>query len=628
MVPLSWKHHVLLLLCSLGTASCFTVCHNLVRPAASSVTKLLSQQEPSSDAAVPLEPPICQHKVDMGLKAAWNVCEMLLDSKDRKLHPHGVKLQTRLEFRRVPVTIQMFGDAMNLLAESQFDIQGPVQAQEIFQTLKDLYALGYDHLRPNEVIYNTCIKACGKTGTVEGAKRAEELLEEMKREGIEPSIRGYQGVMRAWSATGSPESGERAQYWMDEIKKHGWKPNAFTYAPLIHSWTMSLEGEAAAKKASDLIEELTKLQKEENDPSLSPTTTLYNLLILAMMKGEEVDIGVRAEGVLKKMWHQHYTSGVATCKPTPVTYGHVMQAWIKSGHADRMKNIERLLLEIWKRYDDGDRSLAPGCFCYSSMIRALIKNGGENAGEKAEAVLRTMWERFSKGRKSDLRIRPDSSVYGDVLEAWAVSNHPQAGENAMRILKEMRRKPGGEKDPNVKPRTTRICYNAVLDAWSKSHSPMAANHAQHLLCDMWDIYYRTDKETRNKPNHYSYRRVLAALAVSPDEDAPDRAERLVQEMWELYERGENKFTPSTLCYNYVLEAWSNSNHPDAGFRIDAVLDDMKELSEDETLENAICPNINSYTHVIKAHEKLGNGQRVKDLMAEQLKLTEQPELEP
>ena len=142
-------------------------------------------------------------------------------------------------------------------------IKGYCRAKEISQVFKIYdYLKSREDFKLDEVVYNSILDGCAKSGSIE---RAESIFIEMKEKGIERSNVTYSILIKLYS---NSKQEEKALSLLEELLQNNIKPGLIVYTCLIQTCLKSKKFD----KAIELFE-LMKTQK------LNPDHVLYNIIV-------------------------------------------------------------------------------------------------------------------------------------------------------------------------------------------------------------------------------------------------------------------------------------------------------------------------------------------------------------
>jgi len=150
-------------------------------------------------------------------------------------------------------------------------------------------------LRPNETFYNFIINAHVKKGiainntnrrreekNTENMMQAENLLEEMLNEGMEPTAVSFTSLISGWTKLGDFE---RAGRWFDEMKRANIRPTVHTFSALINAHAKRGKETRSRHHIAETERIFLLMMKEDIKPNL----VLFTSLIAACAQVGDLD---------------------------------------------------------------------------------------------------------------------------------------------------------------------------------------------------------------------------------------------------------------------------------------------------------------------------------------------------
>ncbi|KAL9191041.1 hypothetical protein ACHAXT_000747 [Thalassiosira profunda] len=269
-------------------------------------------------------------------------------------------------------TRRAYMSALNSLAKSGRGDAG-TRAEALVQTMERM------GLKPDTQVFNVLIN-CHKNS----AARAEKVLYRMG----ERDVVSYSSVMHIHSTTGGVKAAKRAQELLDEMQKEDVEPNAHAFNSVITA--LSRSGiKNAAQKAEGLLKKMEALYEETGNANLQPSARVYTSVISAWAKSNEPGSALRAEILLKLMWAM-YKRGNKAAKPNCHTFTSVINCWAKSRDKDAGERAEALLDQMIKLYEKGDREVKPNVLTLTAAIHAYARSGARDAASKVDSILSEM----------------------------------------------------------------------------------------------------------------------------------------------------------------------------------------------------------------------------------------------
>jgi len=487
---------------------------------------------------------------------------------------------------------QTFSIVIYAWAQSTNHPNAADKAQEILSNMEQMYLSSLKNAnsdknfnnnvpQPNCVTYTTVINALAKCGGgADAARKAEKLLDRMHHlynTGINCSV----------------------------------KPSIVTYAAVIDCWAKSGLEETAAERADSILENLILLY--QSDPKrhadLKPNTSVFNTVINAWAKCPR-NGAFQAHKRLISM-EQLYINGTFDTKPDKISIGTVMNAYAKYGCGEDAADMaEQLLYKMQKLYDEGDASMRPDAYSYGSVIALWSRIESENhatAAERADSILQNMIQLYESNPIQLADLCPDAQIFSYVISAYAKVGGSLAARKALTLLTKM--------ESMCKTMPNAITYTTVIKALAKSgDGANAAKQAERILQKMKELY--KSGNVNSKPDVVTYNAVINCWAQANHPNATVRAESILTDLVRDYKSDPIKnadLSPDTQIFSTVINVWAQEQQHSplgntrAAVKAQSLLADMEQLYADG-ISNAI-PNSITYTTVIKAWAKSGDGER-------------------
>ena len=141
-------------------------------------------------------------------------------------------------------------------------------------------------------------------------------------------------------------------------------------------------------------------------------------------------------------------------------------------------------------------------------------------------------------------------------------------------------------------------HNAVINAYAKSGEPGSAEKANDLLQKM--IKLGSQQEYKDVvPNAVVFNSVIDAYSKANDVEsniAATRSEKILEEMQRISASGDDNVRPDAFTYSTIISAHSRSGN---GERAEELLREMYDLYEKG--EESIKPNVVAFTSCIQAY---------------------------
>ncbi|CAM8983967.1 unnamed protein product [Rhodiola kirilowii] len=254
--------------------------------------------------------------------------------------------------------------------------------------------------------------------------KAEQLMVEMRRQGILPYLFAYHLFIYFWCCA---QEMEKAINMLSDMKYYGIYPNAVTYNMIIHGFCRAGQ-----------IEEALCMVHEMKNSALSPNVITYNCLINGFCRASE----------LKEAWHMFTEMKTRGPVPNVVTYNCLIHGLCRTGELE----------EAWHMFNEmKTRGPDPDVVTYNCFIHGLCR-----AGELEEA-----WHMFTEMKTCG----PDPNV---VTYTCLIHGLCRAGEleEACHMFTGMKTR---GPDPNV------VTYNCLIDGLCRAGK---FKEAWHMFTEM------------------------------------------------------------------------------------------------------------------------------------------------
>ncbi|CAB9518212.1 Pentatricopeptide repeat-containing protein [Seminavis robusta] len=417
------------------------------------------------------------------------------------------------------------------------DNRAPRKAHEIVTRMHKLSEIYQDEdLRPDEQVYNLWINAISKCcQKADAGKQAEDVLHEMRKHHVQPSIVSYTTVMnayaqssgrrnraaqeaervlydvldqqpqlkvsaitcdtvlKAWAKRGDMEGAERAQLILERLEQtqlSDIQPTSHSYGTVIHAWATCRGGTEAAEKAQEILDKLL-----QPNHAVKPDTVVFNSVIHAWANSKDSRAGPKAVELLHKMKDLHNPQKGFHTAPDTFTYNTVLSSWSHSDDMGAATETERVLKEMQEAYKESPETApAPNTVSYNSVLHAWSRSTTAGAVKRAQAVLDFMI------RSKQEAIAPDVFSFTSVLNSLAKSKEPGKAMKCRQLLFQMLQLYDNTQRPSLKP--TQVPFNAVLNACAFSASDTTDKEKKDAVQIAISTFYELSQ--RAKPDTVSY----------------------------------------------------------------------------------------------------------------------------
>eukprot|EP00980_Cylindrotheca_fusiformis_P025322 scaffold13478_cov132-Cylindrotheca_fusiformis.AAC.15 len=313
-----------------------------------------------------------------------------------------------------------------------------------FQWLNWVYCQ-WRSTKPGQLDENTlkqmipAIASWGRRKTIEGADRAEELLERIIEENLagnasaELSVSMFNSAMQAHAKVGNPEGVHRLLQRMHQLRKQHHhlsylQPDNFSMSTLATAWAKSRSPQAA-KKAEAILDYMEVR-------NMVPTTITYNAVLNALAYGKEVDKALRIEDLVNRMKERSEKGD--DCEPDIYSYQSLIQALSKTPLFGSPQKAEQILLFLDEQSERGNKKLKPNSYCFTCKASDATIHAWAKSKEKKKA--RSAYEIFNRMKKRYLEsksraLKPNVVVFTAVLNACAWPESESEKEEAFEIAR-------------------------------------------------------------------------------------------------------------------------------------------------------------------------------------------------
>ena len=328
---------------------------------------------------------------------------------------------------------------------------------------------------PNNTSYNTVISAWVKSKN-EGenryaAEKAELILRKIEENpNVQPNVIAYSSIIDCWSKSGSLDGAKRAQKLLDRMEdlystgeNFSVRPNVITYTSVVSAYarTSTVEG---AVNANDLLVRMKRLYNESKEEDVKPNVVTYFAVIDGWARSTSPHAGVCAEKLLLEL-ENLYREGDKTMQPDVRIYARVIAAHVKCGQMVNFDSAEKIINRMELYAESGIESHAtakPNVVIYNTLISEYAR---KRYSKRALKVLNQM-DRYNSAVKTESdKVPADENTLNGII--YALSTGTATG-NARKALKILERLENSHVDESwdVKPSTR--SYNMVINACANS----------------------------------------------------------------------------------------------------------------------------------------------------------------
>jgi hypothetical protein len=315
----------------------------------------------------------------IGHKQAYERCRQVMDQlyADSKVH-------SDLEPTAVHFTA---------LIKSHRSSDARMDAENLMRSIDEMIESG---VQRDHRVYTTSLACLARIGSEEGARRAQQLLDEMEtefrsgRDDLSPNRTCYASAMMGWSLSGAANAVRRCQSLLQRLEEayinsgHNvlLRPDWGIYLSLIRAHTRSGDPAVALQ-----IENV--LNHMETAASQGMATLLdekfYGQVMFIVGSSRMPDAPIVAESILNRMSRAH-ESGLISEAPDSRSWAGVVYAWAKSDRPDKAIRAKKLVEHMLTSYKNGNLNMKPEAPSYVAVLNACAHTESTDARLKAEVA--------------------------------------------------------------------------------------------------------------------------------------------------------------------------------------------------------------------------------------------------
>lgn len=326
--------------------------------------------------------------------------------------------------------------------------------ERLLERLEREMETGNELVSLNNKHYTIAIDAWGKSGHVDGARRAEDILNKMEKmlklnPAAAPTRATYNALMNAHAKNGDVDRISELLGFMEEMP---------SLQPITNDYNVLLSAHAKlgeARKAEVVVQRMVNLsQKQGHSSNCEPDLYSYNVLLDAWSRSNEPNRGKRAEAILEHLCSQSEFEWELDVR----TYSAAICAIVRSGETNILERSEKILRQAQSNDIDSD------VYLESILLDAYASSDTPGAARRAEELL----------TKLDKEGVANSVSFNTVIKAWKSSRDPEALVHAERIVARMQ---------ELKIVDT-ISYSTLIAAYANVGDRASAERAESILEDM------------------------------------------------------------------------------------------------------------------------------------------------
>lgn len=489
--------------------------------------------------------------------------QRLYDDKTIPLQPNTTALNAMLNLRAKEGKVDLVS---NLL-------QHMIQSDEN----------GRDMIAPNNVSFNCAVLAYAKRGDPDGASKVVRLmLDRYKQKKLlqPPDVVTFNGVLDAWTKSGDMNAGESAEEVLQWMYREQIQPDTRSYNSVIDAYAKS----GMPLEAEYILQYL--LKSREQGSHVGPDEFSFTAVVHAWATNSDVSVNSaeRASAVIRLM-EDLQDSGYDRITPAVSPYNALISAWAANSEEDRVQKVKDVLAHMKLR-----PGIVPNSRTHSSIITALAKSGERGVDEALE-FLRELEDCIDA---DDALVRLDTASYNAVLSGLIRSNRGDAVVLAEQLRQRMVQREHETGEVSVGPNT--VTYNSVMNILSKGRLVDSADRAEVMLNEMESLCESGRQQV--KPSAVSYITCISAWARSNNREKVPRAQAILERMKEAYRCGDLDVKPTLLAYNALMNGCSFpvGGVDERAHAVSVVMDTLRELRDSDHVH----PDHITYATALKA----------------------------
>jgi pentatricopeptide repeat protein len=384
---------------------------------------------------------------------------------------------------------------------------------ELEQSLNDAH--GADDLTqgPNSLTYHTVISGWTRASLIGdsdyAATKAEHILHQMitnlkskvpnAEYRFSPNVIAFSSIIDCWSKSSVNNSWQKALDVFNLMDEVNVKPNVITFTSVITACARSnsLEG---AIKASELLQRMKEMHLTTGLDDMKPNAVTYFATIDSWARSKTDDAGVKAHELLSEMECLYRKTGDKSMIPDAKIYARVISAYANSNLEDSDKKAIQLLHKMEQFTLTGDEKYAlakPNIVLYNTLINSFARKG---MSKKALAILNQMDQFNSKISNDADKVNPDEQCLSSIIYALSMSNMNGKARKALKILERLER---SHIDGNWRARPSARTYNMVMNCCSNT-SRNNKNDVAEALTIVFDVYARLRSCSYAEVDRFTY----------------------------------------------------------------------------------------------------------------------------
>jgi len=444
--------------------------------------------------------------------------------------------------------------------------KGAKRATALLEKLESLTSAEKRNEIPNEVSYFTVISAWVKSCVIGdggyAAKRADEILQRMenRRETnseqkriYRPNVIAYSSIIDCWSKSGSLDGAKEAQRLLDHMEylhsngiNTNVKPNVITYTSVLTAYARSNNVEGA-HRAQDLLEHMKEMYRETKDEEIKPNVISYFAVIDSWARSNSTEGGEKAESILREMENLYYM-GDENMRPDVRTYARVIASHVKSGEKSGYESAEKIVRRMEEYSKTGMKSHAlaiPNVIIYNTLIHNYTRR---RDSKRALKILNQM-DRYNSGmQREEHKVRADYHTLNGIINSLSNGNVKGKSRKALKMLERLE-KSNIDGDWALKPSTR--SYNMVINTCANTSFKASEKERYEAMNIAIDVYSRLVVSNYADVDRYTFISLLKACGKL----LPMNCQRRDQYVADIFQSAcDEGIVDDDILYNFVRAA--------------------------------------------------------------------------
>jgi Pentatricopeptide repeat domain len=335
---------------------------------------------------------------------------------------------------------------------------------------------------------------------------------------------------------------------------------------------------SAGEKAQAVFDEMYEAYMMEDNASLWPNTTIYNILVDIHAWSPNKDGAQQAQHILDRMEDLTLET---IARPNVATYSHVLEGWANRNAPEQAELVVKRMEDRFEK--TANVQVQPTTGVYNKLIKAWMMHTSDDAPVKAEAILRDMIAQYQNGNRA---VKPNSQSFSQVMRAVGKKGDDERVKALHQEMAALYRASG---DADFQP-DTRV-YNELVASVAKGED--GATAAEAILYEMMELSRNGIENIM--PNAVTFRNVINAFKGNYESGVAYKVEKLLELQEGLYGGSNSELKVDARTYNAAIQVMARTRNPEKAAMTLRLLEKMK-ASKDPDAQ----PNLATYNNVLSA----------------------------